>query len=168
LERDILLEERTINNAFQLVEHLDERLPYDTSLNLMIGHGLYSPDITLSSSSYESIIFKGIDILENDSLQRAIIDLYDVVYVNLLAETVRLENQFWPSSVLPMIHKHFRVDDFRLTPIDYEALLQDSTFKNMVVHRVHFRKLALRLKTEALEKTENMIVRIDKRQAELI
>ena len=95
-------------------------------------------------------------------LQRKIINLFDVTYANLISETVRLENQFWPSSVLPMIHKHFRATDFgKLKPTNYEALLEDTTYKNMVMHRLGFRKLALDLKSTALRETEELIERVE-------
>jgi len=162
LNKDILLEQRTIRQANKIIKYLDERKPYDPSLNMIFAEAIYSPDITISITSYESIKYKGIDIIQNESLQRSIIDLFDVVYTNLIAETVRLENQFWPSSVLPMVHKHFReVERGKLKPTDYEALLEDTTYKNMVVHRANFRKLALELKTKALHDTEELLEMIE-------
>ena len=162
LNEDILLEQRTIRQANKIITHLDERKPYDPSLDVIFAEALYSPDIILSTTGFESFKLKGIDIVQNEMLQRKILNLFDVIYANLIAETVRLENQFWPSSVLPMIHKHFRETDFRkLKPTNYEALLEDTTYKNMVMHRVHFRKLALDLKTTALRETEELIKRIE-------
>ena len=90
-----------------------------------------------------------------------------MVYTNLIAETVRLENQFWPSSVLPMIHKHFRKTTYTAIPINYEALKNDDTFKNMIIHRSGFRELALKLKIDGLKKTTNLLTLISKRRAVL-
>ena len=163
LNKDIKLEQRTINQANKIIKHLDERKPYMPSLDLIFAEALFSPDITISTSSYESIKFKGIDIIKSDSIQRNIINLYDVVYSNLIAETVRLENQLWPSSVLPMIHKHFRVDNEGSKPTNYDALLDDTTFKNMVMHRTGFRKQALKLKTEALYDTKTLVSMIEEK-----
>ncbi len=160
LEKDIDLELRTINQANKMIAHLDERKPYDPSLDVIFSEALYSPDITISTSSYESIKFKGLDIIQSDSIQRSIINLYDVVYSNLIAETVRLEDQLWPSSVLPMIHKHFRIIGNGSKPNDYESLLNDTKFTNMVSHRTGFRKQSLDLKKDALIKTEALIALI--------
>ena len=158
LNKDILLEQQTINQANKIIKHLDERKPNNSSLDSIFSEAIYSPYIIIAASSYESLKFKGIDIIQKESLQRSIINLFDVVYSNLIAETVRLENQFWPSSVLPMIHRHFRQTDFReLKPTNYEALMEDTTYKNMVVHRAHFRQLALNWKTKALHDTEELV-----------
>ncbi|PCJ94759.1 MAG: hypothetical protein COA50_10210 [Flavobacteriaceae bacterium] len=163
LNKDILLEQRTINQATKIINHLDERKPYNPSLDVIFSEAIYSPDILISATSYEFLKFNGIDIILSESLQRSIINLFDVVYANLVAETVRLENQFWPSSVLPMIHKHFRETEFRkLKPTNYEALMDDTTYKNMVMHRVHFRKLALELKAKALIETEELVEILEK------
>jgi hypothetical protein len=164
---DIILEQRSIAQSNTIVNHLDDNKPYATALDTIFNEALFSPDITLSSSSYESIKSKGIDIIQNDSLRNEIIYVYDVVYTNLIAETVRLENQFWPSSVLPMIHKHFRKTTYTAIPINYEALKNDDTFKNMIIHRSGFRELALKLKIDGLKKTTNLLTLISKRRAVL-
>ena len=162
LNQDMTLEQRTIRQANNIITHLDKRKPYDPSLDAIFAQAIFSPDIIIATSGYESLKLKGIDIIQNEMLQRKIINLFDVTYANLIAETVRLENQFWPSSVLPMIHKHFRATDFgKLKPTNYEALLEDTTYKNMVMHRLGFRKLALDLKSTALRETEELIERVE-------
>ena len=159
LKRDILLEQNTIDQAHKIITHLDERKPYDLSLDAIFAEAIYSPDIVLSISSYESLKFKGIDIIQSEALRKGIVNLFDVVLSNLIAETVRLENQFWPAGVLPVIHKHFRqkMGLKELKPTNYVALMDDATYKNMVMHRAHFRKLALDWKTKALADTEVMV-----------
>ncbi|WP_445386468.1 DUF6090 family protein [Robiginitalea sp. IMCC44478] len=158
LKNDISLEERTIRQARRIINHLDDRKPYDPSLDVVFAEALYSPDIIILSSGYEALKDKGIDLIQNEPLQKKIYALFDVAYVHLIAETVRLENQFWPSSVLPMVHKHFRETEFRkLTPTNYNALMEDTTYKNMVMHRVHFRHLSRDLKSQALRDTEELI-----------
>ena len=162
LNNDISLEQRTIRQARRIIKHLDDRKPYDPSLDEVFSEAVYSPDIIILSSGYEALKSKGIDLVQNESLQKKIYSLFDVAYVHLIAETVRLENQFWPSSVLPMIHKHFRETEFRkLTPTDYSALMEDTTYKNMVMHRVHFRQLSRDLKSQALRDTEELIEMIE-------
>lgn len=162
LKRDMILEKRTMEQAHRIINHLDERKPYEPYLDVIFGEALFSPDITISKSSYESIKFKGLDVIQDDSIQRNIINLYDVVYSNLIAETVRLENQLWPSSVVPMIHKHFRVNnEGDCKPTNYNELMDDTTFKNMVMHRTKFRNYAFALKNEALIDTEAMVKMIE-------
>jgi hypothetical protein len=159
LKSDILLEQNTIDQAQKIIAHLDQRKPYDPTLDAIFAESIYSPDVVLSTSSYETLKFKGVDIIQKEVLRKNIVNLFDVVYSNLIAETVRLENQFWPAGVLPMVQKHFRqkIGYKELKPTDYEALLDDTTYKNMVMHRAHFRKLALDWKKKALADTEEVV-----------
>lgn len=123
LKSDILLEQNTIDQAQKIIAHLDARKPYDPSLDAIFAEAIYSPDVILSTSSYESLKFKGVDIIQKEVLRKNIVNLFDVVYSNLIAETVRLENQFWPAGVLPMVQKHFRqkIGYKELKPTNYEG-----------------------------------------------
>ena len=105
-----------------IVEHLDNRRPYHDSLDTHFRQAFLSHDIVLSSSAFEAIKSKGFEIIHSDSLRNDIIDLYDVSYANLISATVRLEDLFWPSSVLPILHTHFRWEGDTTKPVDYEAL----------------------------------------------
>ena len=42
-------------------------------------------------------------------------------------------------------------------PIDYNSLLDDKKYVNMILHRKHFRKQTFNLKTECLNHTEFII-----------
>lgn len=46
--------------------------------------------------------------------------------------------------------------EFGAKPIDYNALLNDKKFINMILHRKHFRELVYKLKTESLNQTESL------------
>lgn len=161
LKEHIYLENRTINQAHWIINHLDNREPYSPGLDSVFSQAIYSPDIVIAKTGYESLKLKGVDIIRDEILKQKTIYLFDVVYTDLIAGTVRLEDLFWPTSVLPMIHKHFRRVDtdqtMKLKPTNYQALLEDETYKNMIMNRVHFRKLALDLKEQALDKTQELL-----------
>ncbi len=161
LQNDILKELKAIAAINFVVGHLDNRRPYHDSLDVYFASAFFSPDIVLSASGFESIKTKGFEIVENETLRKSIIDLFDVTYANLLSETVRLEDQFWASSVLPLIHEYFRYTDAGAKPMDYESLLKSEKFKNMLIHRKHFRGLAHRLKSESLIETDSTILLIE-------
>ncbi|MFX0558589.1 DUF6090 family protein [Maribacter sp. CXY002] len=67
LNNDIQIEQNTINQANKVIQHLDERKRYNPNLDKLFAEAIFSPDITISASSYESIKFKGIDIVHNES-----------------------------------------------------------------------------------------------------
>lgn len=162
LTSDIAEEYKSIRSVKQILKILNERLPYHDSMDYHFGRAQYSPDILLSSTAFHSIQSKGFDVIASDSLRNAIITLFDNDYGFLIAQTVRLENQFWPSSLLPIYHKHFRIKDMEGTPyndgldakpVDYNSLLDDPEYHNIIKHRGGFRYQGAELKKDALKKT---------------
>jgi hypothetical protein len=162
LKIDMQQELESIESIDFVVDHLDNRRPYHDSLDTYFRAAFFSPDIVLSTSGFESLKSKGFGIVEIDEVRKSILELFDVTYAFMLSQTIRIEDQFWPSGVIPLLHKHFRVlDDKRFKPVDYEALLNDESYKNMLLHRKHFRELAYQLKSEALGQTESTMALIE-------
>jgi hypothetical protein len=162
LKIDMQQELKSIESIDFVVDHLDNLRPYHDSLDTYFRAAFFSPDIVLSTSGFESLKSKGFGIVENDEVRKSILELFDVTYAFMLSQTIRIEDQFWPSGVIPLLHKNFRVlDDKRFKPVDYKALLNDERLKNMFSHRKHFRELAYQLKSEALGQTESTMALIE-------
>ena len=161
LQEEIQKEHNSIAAINLVVEHIDNRKPYHDSLDAHFRQAFKAYDIILSSSAFEAIKSRGFEIIHLDSLRKEVIELFDVTYSNLISETVRLENQFWPSSVLPILHTHFRWVGNTIKPVDYLALLNDRGYTNMITNRRHFRELAVQRKRESLLHTEALLTRID-------
>lgn len=158
LESDLLLEQRTIDAVDLVVNYIDQRKPYHDSMDVHFGHAFYAPDIVLSTSAFESIKSRGFDIVKSDALRKNILGLFDVSYAAMISETVRLEDQFWPSSILPITHKHFRKSpNGDCKPVNYTALLNDVVYTNTIIDRKAFRRLAIRLKTASMKDTQTTL-----------
>lgn len=158
----ILEEYKSIESVKKILAVLENRLKYNDSLDYHFARGQYSPDLVLSSTAFHAIQSRGIHIISSDSLRKSIITLFDNDYGFLISETIRLENQFWPNALLPLYHKHFRIntmegnpfnDKLGAAPIDYEALLNDQQYHNMIKHRGSLRYQGAALKEEALRQT---------------
>lgn len=162
LENDLLIEQQSIDAIDLITNHLDNRRPYHDSLDLHFNNAFFSPDIILTKSGFISLQSKGFEIILSDELRKEIIDLFEVSYGHLISETVRLEDQFWPSSVLPLKHKHFRpTDENHTKPVDYAALMNDVVYLNTMLDRRTFRTSALKLKGECLSKTISLLENIE-------
>lgn len=161
LQDEIIKEQQSITAITLVVAHIDHRKPYHDSLDIHFRQAFRAYDIVLSSSAFEVIQSKGFEIIHSDLLRKQIIEMFDVHYSNLISATVRLEDQFWPSSVLPILHTHFRWVRDTVKPVDYEALLNDISYINMLTNRRHFRETAIQHKSESLRYSEALITHID-------
>ncbi len=164
LKKSIEEEYRTGKSIQFVVEVLENKSVYNDSMNYHFGRADFTSDIVIAKTAFEAIKSRGFQIISSDALRKEIIDLFDSEYTVLLAQTVRLEDQFWPNAALPLFHKHFRLIEMKARtfdktlydakPIDYDALLQDEVYINMIKHRGSFRYAGADLKNKALEKTK--------------
>ena len=161
LNSDISKQIRSTKSIESLLVHLDNHSPFNDSISRFFVDADYAPDVVLSSSAFETLKSVGLEIISSDNLRIEIIDLYEVIYPTLMMETRRLEDQVWPSAVVPLYQKHFRQNTGKVFPVDYEALLRDTEMKNMLSFRRVLRISSTVLKTEARNKTENVIQSID-------
>jgi hypothetical protein len=165
LKSDISQEKSYFKSAQIIVSHLDNRLPYHDSLAIHFDLSQYSADVVLVNSAYETIKSIGFDLISNDSLRSAIIDLFDSNYQTMVRNTRELEDQFWPSIALPLTIKNLRLvsmdHDFQgAIPINYQHLLDDQTYRSMLERRGVFRRQAASQKEESLYQTKKLIERI--------
>jgi len=154
LNRDIESQIRGAVRIDFLIDHLENQRPYHDSLAAIFLFIDVVPDIILASSAFETLKSSGLHILSSDKLRQEIIDLFQITYPYLLQDTRRLEDQVWPSVVLPLYQKHFRyTNGAGAVPTDYDQLLADEEFVNMLSFRGVLRQASTTKKQEATLKT---------------
>ena len=163
LKNSVEEEYRTAKSIEYVVEVLENKSIYNDSMNYHFGRSDFTSDIVIAKTAFEAIKSRGFQIITRDVLRKSIIDLFDVEYGVLIAQTVRLEDLYWPTASLPLFHKHFRIVEMKArtfdrtvydaVPINYSALLQDEVYINMIKHRGSFRYAGADLKEAALKKT---------------
>lgn len=167
LESDIEGQIKSAAIIDHLMEHLENRRPFHDSLPYLFEMADYAPDVVLSASAFETLKSTGLELIQTDSLRSLIINLFEVDYPTLMQETRRLEDQLWPAVVVPMYQKHFRRTKQEQDYInDYNALLEDQEFINMLSFRGNLRKSSTFHKRKAIEKTKSVLVLIDKELAQ--
>lgn len=167
LESDIESQIKSAAIIDYLLDHLENRRPYNDSLPYFFAEVDYAPDVVLSASAFETLKSTGLELIQTDSLRSATINLFEVDYPTLMQETRRLEDQLWPAVVVPMYQKHFRRNDQQYAYVnDYKALLEDIEFRNMLSFRGSLRKSSTFHKRKAIEKTKSVLVLIDKELAQ--
>ncbi|QBA64068.1 DUF6090 family protein [Muriicola soli] len=163
LENDIERQIKSAGIINDLLEHLDNKRPYHDSLPYFFNEADYAPDVVLSASAFETLKSTGLELIQTDSLRSSIINLFEVDYPSLIQETKRLEDQVWPAVVVPMYQKHFRRDKLDKVYVnDYNALLDDQEFTNMMSFRGNLRRSSTLRKQKAVLKTKNVLNLIDK------
>lgn len=163
LKNDIESQVKSAATIDYLIEHLDNRRPYKDSLKHYFYDADYAPDVVLSASAFETLKSAGLELVKTDSLRSAIINLFEIDYPTLMQETRRLEDQVWAVTIVPLLQKHFRIENIDQYVVnDYTALLDDKEFTNMLSFRGSLRKSSTVQKIKAVVQTQEVLSLIDK------
>ena len=168
MEYGMGLNRNTLKHYKKIYSHLEKKLPYskdlDSSFGLMINW--HSPFFT--RTAYETLKNKGMDLISNKELRYRITELYEMEYSWLVQDYDRGEWVFSQGVKEPIINKHLRysINEQNYSfgtaiPVDYEKLLNDPEFLNMLSRLIKKRNSGLRRYQAAIIKTEETIQLID-------
>jgi len=157
LQKDVDTQTISYGSILYVIDHMEQKRGFFDSLPKVLQNANFAPDVILASSSYETLKSSGLELIKKDTVRRTIFNLFEVVYPNLMQETKRLEDQLWPSLVMPLYQKHMRNVNDTWVPVDYEAWINDEEFINMLSFRGSLRKNSTKLKREAAISTQAVI-----------
>jgi hypothetical protein len=121
----------------QLTQVLREPPPYDAGLDRLFG-AVYGFRVTnLNTAAYDTLRSVGFQAVSNYWLRLGIARVYDHFYERL-AEEHRVEAQITTELLRPYYLRHFRDLSFweSATPIDYDAVVADTYFRNIIDYRL--------------------------------
>ena len=128
-----------IKSATFIISHMENNLPYNDSLgvdfNVLTGGGSlnWTPQLT----AYKRLEAKGIDIIKNDSLLEALLDIYNLDY-HLIQNSFDNYLRNIHDYGRPLARKKFKgswsdvLDAPLLTPLNYELLIEDVELHNII------------------------------------
>jgi hypothetical protein len=124
------------NACSVVVDFIDGKIPYNDSLNVHLGkiriQGVFSP----TKVAYENLKLSGIKLISNDSLRNTISNLYEVQYKYMegyLEAEYQLDNQVLSQYYTKEMQEY---SPYRYAkPVDYENLVKNQEFRNLLVHR---------------------------------
>ena len=126
--------ERVERSAFAVAEGLDARSPWADSMEAHYGWLLNSGIANLNTSAYDNLRSLGLDLISTDSLRVAITNHYTVKYDRLTQYDQDLGVDYTVNLIAPVVLKRMRIVEQwqRAVPLDYEALLDDLEFREIV------------------------------------
>jgi hypothetical protein len=130
-----------MSSADKVIYALENDLPYRDSISYYLGDLMIPVMFVYSTSAFETLKSKGIDIIKNSELRNQIIDVYDSRYTFFIKqEGVVLEEgergvkhvfstRFEESYVYDLEKENYEP---RLVPLNYNALKTDQEFKYFI------------------------------------
>jgi hypothetical protein len=138
---------------YKILDYLDNRKPYDESLDNCFGVYYWSPTVQLTTSAYDQLKLRGLEIISNDSLRNDLTEMFDTRFDVLKSEVELWDSQLLLSTLYPLHTKHFRkyypptwqiYEDEFAKPVNYEGLLDNEQFKNVLSEIISLRNWSVK------------------------
>ena len=145
---------RLMNN---LEAHIHEGLPYSSDLDATFKTILSGGSARMNTAAFETLKFRGIDLVSSSELRNQLVDYYDTEQT--LLERRNLYDSSDQSAAVPYFKKHFRwgSESLLMAPIDYESVIKDQEFLNILAVRIWaLSKLTLRDYSRIVDKAEQL------------
>ena len=140
---NINFNETRLNSSKVVLENLKNDAVYSDTLDVYYGSLLYTTRSVVNYSAYETLKFKGLEIITNDNLRKSISKLYSFNYQNVVDFEIQDDHALQFQVVIPTILKRveFRKKEGKdaiagqqlAKPINFQALKNDVEFKNALV-----------------------------------
>jgi len=152
---------RTIVSFETMLVHITERKPYSDDLSDEFGLFEKWSSPYLTSSAYETLKSRSLDIVSESSLRQQIVKLFDVEYSKLVNDYDRSEWINLEVSMLPLKLRHIEMrSGGSAVPVDYDALLDDREFRVGILRTLELRKSGIGRLQSAAAATRHLIASI--------
>ncbi len=149
--------EEKVRLMTQLEAHIRDDLPYSSDLDVSFKSILTGGSARMNTTAFETLKFRGIDLVSSSKLRSQLVDYYDTE--KTLLERRNSYDRFDQFAAEPYFKKHFRwaSGTLLMTPIDYNTLVNDQEFLNILAVRLWaLSNLALPTYTRIAAKAEQL------------
>ena len=174
--RSIKTEQNYLGFNQLIIDHLEQKKPYDTVLDKAFGTYYWNISSNPVTGAYDHLKSKGLNLIENDSLRMGISYLFESEFRILKEENQFWSNHFQENVSVPYHVRHFRKyypdgppsEDFEFArPLNYSELLNDEYFLNINAEIISNRKWNINSLKGLIEKIEGLKTMIDRELKEL-
>lgn len=134
LKSNINNSQKTIESIDLLLNHFENKLPYNDSLNIHFTRSSLFTNLITNSSVYEKLTSIGLDVISNDSLQKSIVRYYEYSSPYLRKNEEVIVNPHHNLSVRPTMIEKFSYSWLLkpAIPNSFEALQTDSAYLSLL------------------------------------
>ena len=142
-------EQRWLGYSETLLDHMENRKPYHEGLDICFGTYYWPSVVQLSRSSFDQLKSTGLEIISNESIRKNITYIFDTRFELIKSENEEWDAQLLVSAIMPthiqLFQKYFPegfhpTGDEYAKPLDYEELLENEVFKNILGEIMSVRK----------------------------
>ena len=154
----------------KILIYLDTRKAYEEQLDQCFGCYFWSSTVQFSTSSYEELKNRGVELISNSDLRRQLTNMYDFRLDVVKSEIEVWDSQLLSSTIYPLHTELFRkyypeswtiYEDEFAKPIDYNKLLDNEKFKNLVAEIISLRNYSIAANKLLEQEIDKLIRKIE-------
>ena len=145
----------------KIEKYINNDLPYTTELDSAFGRLTFWNSPYITSTAYNSLQTKGVDIIKNENLKNNIVQMYQVILETLMNHYDKSEWTLNQTVVSPFFSKHIRrlhnTSLYLSRPNDFESLKMNNEFLNILSMLIRQRKRGLKYYNETMNDMHQLI-----------
>ena len=167
-------DERCIRSSLIIINSLSEDAPYNDSLKM---HFAILPNLVfggLTSSGFQTLKMKGLDLIKNDSIRINLSNLYENKIPQLIRtlelDVYKRRDELFNSELynhFMLQHSIFGESAFGRVPNDYEGLKNDKRFESILrsytLNKVYFNSEKMKIKNDIINLINDIKIEIESR-----
>jgi len=164
LENYIAKQGKEQSDIRNIIQQFENKNPYSDSMGMHLRNVRKGEYLSLVSSAFESLKSIGFDLIRSKELRSNIINLFNYDYeqnIKLISSITELNYR----STHEIFVKYLSYDDSnneRVIPNDYNLLLENKEFYNLLTYRIAGKNGAIDMGTQLLNETKNLQQEISK------
>ncbi|MBV6655844.1 MAG: hypothetical protein KI786_18880 [Mameliella sp.] len=145
---------KAVKGCNYILDKYENQTPNDDSLGIYAYNIRYTPIFQISYSAYNTMNSMGWQVISNDALRKEIIFLYDYYYDALEELAHNRDMPITNDKFMPLYNQHFDVGQRKT--LDYEALMKDKTFENVIREVKFIKESVIGFTERRLDRSENL------------
>ena len=163
------LQESTVTNYRILLKAIDNDEPYSGKIDSASVYINFFHVPKFRRTTYETLKSQG-EILSNDTLKKAISNVYDRMFVYMTEDQLKVEWSIYNQQTLRYNEKYLRYKDLPFPapfPVDFERMKSDDDFINYLSGLIGFRTYGITVYDNTIEEIQTVIAAIDQEMERL-
>lgn len=141
----------------------DNAVVYHDSLDAIFGVAYEIRGTANETSSYENLKSKGFDLISNDILRLAIIDIYDTKYQHI-HDSEAIHSDLFFNTLVQFNSTRFNTTNPQgaMKPMDYDKLIRDPQYRYYLNVLIFYNDFQIRQDGEIINEIKDIMSRIDR------
>jgi hypothetical protein len=142
---------------------LETKSAFNDSLKYHFGNTFGNWELTENTAAWENLKSIGLDLISNDSLRSSLSHLYSTKYSYLENTERNADDRVQWDRLYPQILKHINIDTMWVsaTPDNYEELIEDREFLEVIKMNIFMRKFMHSLYKDVRKNVTMVIEQVD-------